>query len=117
MEASHLLMSLQWFQACGHGRKATGMPIPWGTQIAVALAAGSLLAGQAPAQAQNMVDNIIRSQCLKAVNKDVKASGKPAPEGMPEYTCECVVQQIKQKKSIEQAQVICKNSATSKYNL
>ena len=36
---------------------------------------------------------------------------------MPEYTCECVVQQIKQKKSIEQAQVICKNSATSKYNL
>lgn len=88
------------------------------TQRALALLLPcALLAAAAPASAQNMMDNMIRKYCLKAVNDEVKASGKPAPNGMADYTCECVVQQMKKRKSIDQAKVTCKNVAAAKYNL
>ena len=80
---------------------------------ALALVAfGSLM----PAQA-NMMDFMIRKYCLAAVNDDVKASGKPAPEGMADYTCDCVVQEMKNRKTQEQAKTICKDATTKKYNL
>ena len=69
------------------------------------------------ARAQNMIDGMIKNYCLKAVNDEVKASGKPAPAGMPDYTCNCVVQEMKKKKSVEQAKVTCKAAAEKKYNL
>ena len=69
-----------------------------------------------PAQA-NMMDFMIRKYCLAAVNDDVKASGKPAPEGMADYTCDCVVQEMKNRKTQEQAKTICKDRTTKKYNL
>ena len=72
----------------------------------------------APAHAgDNMMDQMVRKYCLKAVNDEVKASGKPAPAGMPESTCECVVQQMKKRQSIEQAKTTCKTQAAQKYNL
>ena len=37
--------------------------------------------------------------------------------GMPDYTCNCVVQEMKKKKSVEQAKVTCKAAAEKKYNL
>jgi hypothetical protein len=74
------------------------------------------LAAGLPAEA-NMVDQIIRSNCLNAVNAEVKASGNPAPAGMPEYTCDCVVQEIKQGSSINQASSTCKSRAVSKYGI
>jgi hypothetical protein len=77
----------------------------------------TLLAVAPPAGAQNMMDNMIRKYCLKAVNDEVKASGKPAPSGMADHTCECVVQQMKKRQSIDQAKVTCKNAAAAKYNL
>lgn len=83
-------------------------------------AALSLLAGLAAAPAHagdNMMDQMVRKYCLKAVNDEVKASGKPAPDGMANSTCECVVQQMKKRQSIEQAKVTCKNQAAKKYNL
>lgn len=75
-----------------------------------------LVAAAAPVRA-NMMDYMVRKYCLKAVNDEVKASGKPAPEGMQDYTCDCVVAQMKQRKSIEVAKVTCKNQAAQKYNL
>lgn len=90
----------------------------WAQQaLALLLLPGALLAAAAPASAQNMMDNMIRKYCLKAVNDEVKASGKPAPSGMADYTCECVVQQMKKRQSIDQAKVTCKNAAAAKYNL
>lgn len=74
------------------------------------------LAAGLPAKA-NMVDQIIRNRCLNAVNSEVKASGKPAPEGMSDYTCDCVVQEIKKGSTINQASATCKNRAVSKFGL
>ncbi len=86
---------------------ATGLP----------LGASVLLAPAQPAAAQNMMDNMVRKYCLKAVNDEVKASGKPAPAGMSEFTCDCVVQEMKKRKTVDQAKVICKSAAAQKYNL
>lgn len=65
----------------------------------------------------NMMDQMVRKYCLKAVNDEVKASGKPAPQGMQDFTCDCVVQQMKKRQSIEVAKTTCKNQAAAKYNL
>ena len=85
---------------------------------ALTLLAGLVAGLAAPAHAgDNMMDQMVRKYCLKAVNDEVKASGKPAPAGMPESTCECVVQQMKKRQSIEQAKTTCKTQAAQKYNL
>jgi len=76
--------------------------------------------GLAPAGAlagDNMMDQMVRKYCLKAVNDEVKASGKPAPEGMQDFTCDCVVQQMKKRQSIDVAKTTCKNQAATKYHL
>ncbi len=82
------------------------------------LAATALVSGPAGAfAADNMMDQMVRKYCLKAVNDEVKASGKPAPEGMQDFTCDCVVQQMKKRQSIEVAKTTCKTQAAAKYNL
>lgn len=85
------------------------------TASLAALAFGALVA-QLPAEA-NMMDFMIRKYCLAAVNDEVKASGKPAPAGMADYTCDCVVQQMKSGSSQEQAKNTCKARTAKKYNL
>jgi hypothetical protein len=84
--------------------------------LRLAILTALTLAAALPAQA-NPIDQIIRSNCLRAVNNEVKASGNPAPAGMSEYTCDCVVQEIKNGSSINQASTTCKNRAVSKYGL
>jgi hypothetical protein len=85
---------------------------------ALALLAGLVAGLAASAHAgDNMMDQMVRKYCLKAVNDEVKASGKPAPAGMPESTCDCVVQQMKKRQTIEQAKTTCKTQAAQKYNL
>lgn len=74
------------------------------------------LASALPARA-NIVDQIIRSNCVNAVNAEVKASGNPAPAGMTDYTCDCVVQEIKTGSSISAASATCKSRAVAKFGL
>ena len=82
--------------------------------VSIALAAGAPMVANA---GDNMMDQMVRKFCLDAVNKDVADSGKPAPDGMPEFTCDCVVQQMKLKQSIDGAKAICKAKAAEKYSL
>ncbi len=89
------------------------LPLAAGLPLAVSL----VLAPAEPVAAQNMMDTMVRKYCLKAVNDEVKASGKPAPAGMPDFTCDCVVQEMKKRKSVDQAKVTCKTAAAQKYNL
>ena len=65
----------------------------------------------------NMMDHMARKICLSAVNKEVAHSGKPAPEGLEAYTCDCVVQQMKLKQSIDSAKAICKAKTTEKFGV
>jgi hypothetical protein len=78
-----------------------------------------LLAG-APTVANagdNMWDQIVRKACLSAVNKEVADSGRPAPVGMEDFTCDCVVQQLQLKQSIDSAKAICEAKTTEKYGV
>jgi hypothetical protein len=83
---------------------------------AVFLLASGVVAFGLPARA-SMMDFMIRKYCLAAVNDEVKASGKPAPAGMADYTCDCVVQEMKNRKTQEQAKATCKARTAKKYNL
>jgi hypothetical protein len=84
--------------------------------VRAALAGAVLILAQ-PAQAQNMMDGMVRKFCLQAVNNEIKASGKPAPAGMQDYTCNCVVDEMRKGQSQQQASATCKAAATKKFNL
>jgi len=85
--------------------------------------AGTALAGllvlpfAQPAHAQNFMDSMVRKYCLQAVNKEIKDSGKPAPAGMQDYTCDCVVREMKSGQSQKQAAATCKAATAKKYSL
>ncbi len=84
--------------------------------VRAALAGVVLLLAQS-AQAENMMDGMVRKFCLQAVNNEIKASGKPAPAGMQDYTCNCVVDEMRKGQSQQQASATCKAAATKKFNL
>ena len=99
-------------------RAATRVILGTALLSAGALTAGVPLGGIGAAQAgDNMMDQMVRKFCLQAVNKEVADSGKPAPDGMSAFTCDCVVQQLKLKQSLDGAKAICKAKATEKYSL
>ena len=82
--------------------------------VSIALAAGAPMVANA---GDNMMDQMVRKFCLAAVNKEVADSGKPAPDGMQAFTCDCVVQQMKLKQTIDSAKVICKAKTTEKFGV
>lgn len=79
--------------------------------------AAFVLASSSAWAGNNMRDQLIQHYCLKAVNAELAASGQSVPAGMPEFTCNCVVQQVDARASITQAQAICKEQAVQKFNL
>ena len=80
----------------------------------LALAAGTPMMANA---GDNMLDQMVRKACVVAVNKEVTNSGKPAPDGLEAFTCDCVVQQLKLKQTIDSAKVICKAKTTERYGV
>lgn len=70
-----------------------------------------------PAGASSFVDELIRSNCIRAVEAEVQASGNPAPEGMTAYTCDCVVEEFKKGTSLDQAIANCKEAAIRTFGL
>ncbi|MFU8886266.1 MAG: hypothetical protein ACNA8O_12515 [Cyanobacteriota bacterium] len=85
--------------------------------LALSASLGAGLLPRPAAGADNFVDAMVRKYCVQAVQDEVKASGKPAPEGMVDYTCDCVVQEMKKRQSIDQAKNTCKAAAASKFDL
>ena len=82
--------------------------------VSIALVVGAPIGAHA---GDNMMDQMVRKFCLAAVNKEVADSGKPAPDGMQTFTCDCVVQQMKLKQTIDSAKVICKAKTTQKFGV
>ena len=82
--------------------------------VSIALAAGAPMGAHA---GDNMMDQMVRKFCLAAVNKEVADSGKPAPDGMQTFTCDCVVQQMKLKQTIDSAKATCKAKTTEKFGV
>ena len=55
--------------------------------------------------------------CSQAMASELSLAGKTAPAGMVKETCGCVVTQLNQKSSLDQAKGICKQMAAAKYGL
>ena len=72
---------------------------------------------QSQAQPANMKDQIIMGACSQAMASELSSAGKTAPAGMVKETCGCVITQLNKKSSIDQAKVICKQMAATKYGL
>lgn len=83
----------------------------------ILLLAASLGLWAAPAQANSMINQIVRGHCINAVNSEVRASGGSAPSGMADFTCDCVVQEMGRGRSVSQASTTCRNLAIQKYGL
>ncbi|MEB3235830.1 MAG: hypothetical protein VKM98_10430 [Cyanobacteriota bacterium] len=71
-----------------------------------------LLLGLAPAQAgPNMKDQLIVYFCSRAIRAEFQKAGKTPPAGMVASTCDCVVQKVAARASIEEAKAICRANA------
>lgn len=78
------------------------------------LAAAVAVGLAAPAQA-SMIDQIILNKCSAAMREDFQKAGKTPPDGMVADTCNCVVEQVKNRQSIEQATTFCSKQSLEKY--
>ena len=62
-----------------------------------------------------MQDDLINHFCTRAMDADFAKAGKIPPAGMVAYTCNCVIQQVSARASIDQAKAICQQQATAKF--
>ncbi|MFZ9973903.1 MAG: hypothetical protein ACO3FK_06470 [Vulcanococcus sp.] len=68
----------------------------------------------APAQA-SMLNQIIFKKCSEAMAADFQKAGKTPPQGMVPDTCNCVVERMGKRQSIEQAKTFCSKQSIQKY--
>ena len=85
---------------------------PWALLVATSCILGVSIPG---ARAQSMQDDLINHYCTKAMNADFAKAGKTPPAGMVAYTCNCVIQQVSARATIDQAKAICQQQATAKF--
>ena len=91
------------------------MPLSSLLRSTASLLAAAVVAGlAAPAQA-SMIDQIILNKCSAAMREDFQKAGKTPPDGMVADTCNCVVEQVKNRQSIEQAKTFCTKQTLEKY--
>lgn len=91
------------------------MPLSSLLRSTASLLAAAVVAGlAAPAQA-TMIDQIILNKCSAAMREDFQKAGKTPPDGMVADTCNCVVEQVKNRQSIEQAKTFCTKQSLEKY--
>lgn len=81
--------------------------------VAFTLAGASLVVP--PAVRASMIDQIIYKKCSAAMQEDFQKAGKTAPDGMVPDTCNCVVNQIHKRQSIEQAKTFCSQQSLKTY--
>ena len=82
--------------------------------IGSCIAAAAVAACAAPAQA-NMIDQIIFKKCSEAMADDFQKAGRTPPDGMVADTCNCVVEQVGKRQTIEQAKTFCSKQSIQKY--
>jgi hypothetical protein len=85
---------------------------PW---AAIAVASCTLGLFIPVARAQSMQDALINHYCTRAMLADFAKAEKTPPAGMVAYTCNCVIQQVNARATIDQAKAICQQQATAKF--
>ncbi len=90
------------------------MPLPSITRITTVWVAAAVAGLAAPAQA-GLIDQIILNKCSAAMREDFQKAGQTPPDGMVADTCNCVVEQVNNRQSIEQAKTFCTKQSLEKY--
>ena len=84
--------------------------------FALGLGAAGVIGLQSRAQAgDNMRDQLIVYFCSRAIRADFRKAGKTAPEQLVQDSCNCVVQQINRRATIDQAKAICRADAQKRF--
>jgi hypothetical protein len=73
----------------------------------IAFAAMTVMSAITVVPAHAFVDNIIFTKCSSAMRKEYKKAGKQLLLSHLNATCNCVVKEMKNKKSVEQAKTFC----------
>lgn len=81
----------------------------------LSLGGAALMALTPAATRASMMDQIILSKCSSAMQADFEKAGKTPPDGMVSATCDCVVAQLKNRQSIDQAKTFCTQQSFLKY--
>jgi hypothetical protein len=84
------------------------------TRITTVWVAAAVAGLAAPAQA-SLIGQIILNKCSAAMREDFQKAGKTPPDGMVADTCNCVVEQVNNRQSIEQAKTFCTKQSLEKY--
>ena len=90
------------------------MPLSSITRITTVWVAAAVAGFAAPVQA-GLIDQIILNKCSAAMREDFQKAGKTPPDGMVADTCNCVVEQVNNRQSIEQAKTFCTKQSLEKY--
>ncbi|MCT0230854.1 hypothetical protein KQ306_08320 [Synechococcus sp. CS-1324] len=61
--------------------------------------------------------NIVMRFCQLAVNTEVERSGLAVPAGLTQFTCQCFLRHLDLGRSLNAAQVNCKQEAIRRYRL
>ena len=84
---------------------ATGL-----TALGLAAASGS------PARAGTLSD-MVKALCRSAVQAELESAGKPAPQGMAEFACDCVADRLSSGSSLDGARSTCRQQTAQRYPL
>ena len=69
------------------------------------------------AQTTNEEENFLKKMCVLGFNSEMATANKTPPNGMATFTCNCFLDKISLKYSVESAKENCKNKASQKFNL
>lgn len=85
----------------------------------LALAALAALLALAPrrAEANEVVNGMIRKFCLAAVQAELAQASKPAPSGLADFSCDCVVNQMAAGADLDDAKSTCKRQAKARFGV
>jgi hypothetical protein len=86
--------------------------------LSLALLAATTFLGQgaAPARASGL-GSMVQAYCLAAVEDEITRAGKVAPQGMADFACRCVVDQLTGGTSLLSARSYCRESTARRYAL
>ncbi|MFM7170729.1 MAG: hypothetical protein ACKOYH_07770 [Cyanobium sp.] len=69
-----------------------------------------------PAGALEM-GSMVQAYCLAAVEQEMTQAGRVPPQGMADYACRCVVNQLTKGTSLHSARTYCRESTARRYAL
>jgi hypothetical protein len=79
------------------------------------LAAGAPTLLERPARADSTMGAIVRAFCLSAFENEMSQAGKTPPQGMANFACSCVEEQLRSGNPLDSAKRDCRQATARRY--